>query len=223
MSLKGPLSIIDGPYYLPFVDYTPTLGPRTYVLFDSGDAPFSRYLNSVIIAVSSTALTVTLSSLAVYGLTRFHHRMTWVAIALRLVAVGFFWEAPSSRLPWKFASSSARRPYWRSYLRPASCFPNVRAKATGRCQGPRMGQTFGCYRHRGRTVDLGSWTSPTFDCVDHAAKWVIQSIGRISAWFERCLTRHLHRAMMAPQRSIPIGLQHASLWPSLSRSAGGGV
>jgi len=89
MSLKGPLNIVDSPYHLPFIDYAPNLGPRTYVLFDSGDAPFSRYLNSVIFAVSSTALTVTLSSLAVYGLTRFHHKMTWVAIALRLVAVGF--------------------------------------------------------------------------------------------------------------------------------------
>jgi ABC-type glycerol-3-phosphate transport system permease component len=76
MSLKGPLNIIDGPCCLPLVGYAPTLDAWTHVPFDKSDAPFSRYLNLMIIAVSSTALTVTLGGLAVYGLTRFHHKMS---------------------------------------------------------------------------------------------------------------------------------------------------
>lgn len=86
---ERPLNIIDGPYYLPFVDYIPSLDGWTYILFDSTDVPFSRYLNSVIIAAASTASTVLLGSLAVYGLTRFNHKVPLLAIALSLVAAGF--------------------------------------------------------------------------------------------------------------------------------------
>jgi multiple sugar transport system permease protein len=88
-SLKGPLDIVSGPVYAPFIDYPPSLDAWTYILFNSNDAPLLRYLNSVVVGLTSTALTVTFAGLAVYGLTRFRHVVSWPAIAFVLVAAGF--------------------------------------------------------------------------------------------------------------------------------------
>jgi multiple sugar transport system permease protein len=88
-SLKGPLEIVAGPFYVPFIDYAPSLDAWAYILFDSNDAPLLRYFNSVVVGLTSTALTVALGGLAVYGLTRFRHAMSWLAITLVLVAAGF--------------------------------------------------------------------------------------------------------------------------------------
>jgi multiple sugar transport system permease protein len=87
-SLKGPLEIVTGPVYVPFVDYSPSLDAWTYILFDSDDAPLLRYLNSAVVALTSTALTMFLGGLAVYGLTRFRHAVSWLTIGLALTGVG---------------------------------------------------------------------------------------------------------------------------------------
>jgi multiple sugar transport system permease protein len=70
-SLKGALQIIDGPFYLPFVDYTPLLDAWAYLLANSNDDPLLRYFNSVVLGLTASLLTVLLAGLAVYGLTRF--------------------------------------------------------------------------------------------------------------------------------------------------------
>ncbi len=70
-SLKGPLEIVAGPFYIPFLDYAPSLDAWRYILFDSNDNPLLRYVNSVAVGMASTALTVLLGGLAVYGLTRY--------------------------------------------------------------------------------------------------------------------------------------------------------
>src|SRR5579864_3359635 len=49
-SLKGPLDIVSGPLYLPLVDYSPSTEAWRYILFDSGDRFFHRYLNSIVVA-----------------------------------------------------------------------------------------------------------------------------------------------------------------------------
>ncbi len=88
-SLKRPLEIVAGPFYVPFIDYTPSLDAWAYILFDSHDAPLLRYFNSVIVGLTSTALTLLFGGLAVYGLTRFHHAVSWLPTALVLVGAGF--------------------------------------------------------------------------------------------------------------------------------------
>jgi multiple sugar transport system permease protein len=42
-SLKGPLEIVSGPFYAPFIDYTPSLDAWAYILFDSNDVPRSSW------------------------------------------------------------------------------------------------------------------------------------------------------------------------------------
>jgi multiple sugar transport system permease protein len=97
-SLKGPLDIASGPFYLPFVDFSPSMEAWTYILFDSGDRFFERYLNSIIVASISTALTVSLAAPAVYGLTRYRDT-PWLGLLLGGAAVLMIGAALLSGVP----------------------------------------------------------------------------------------------------------------------------
>jgi multiple sugar transport system permease protein len=70
-SLKGEAEVTAGPFYLPFVDFAPSLGAWRFILFDAYDNLTARYLNSAVIAAASTALTVLTAAMAAYALTRF--------------------------------------------------------------------------------------------------------------------------------------------------------
>jgi multiple sugar transport system permease protein len=87
VSFKGPLEIVDGPFYAPFLDYAPSLDAWRYVLFDSNDNPLLRFFNSALVGLTSTALTVVLGALAVYGLTRFQFAVPLPRIALIIAAL----------------------------------------------------------------------------------------------------------------------------------------
>lgn len=88
-SLKREPDIITGPYYVPLVDFEPTLEAWKRILADPSDTLFSRYFNSAFVASTATILTLLLSGLAVYGLTRFRVALPVLvpvcAIALLLV------------------------------------------------------------------------------------------------------------------------------------------
>jgi multiple sugar transport system permease protein len=87
VSLKGPLDIVDGPFYAPFFDYAPSLDAWRYVLFDSNDNPLLRFFNSAVVGLSSTALTIVLAGLAIYGLTRFPFAIPLPRTALVIAAM----------------------------------------------------------------------------------------------------------------------------------------
>ncbi len=72
-SLKGEAEIMRGPYYVPFVDFTPSLDAWVSILTYANDHLLWRFVNSTVVAVAATALTVLTAGLAVYGLTRFHY------------------------------------------------------------------------------------------------------------------------------------------------------
>jgi multiple sugar transport system permease protein len=127
-SLKGPLEVISGPYYAPFIDYTPSLDAWAYILSDVNDAPLLRYFNSVVVGLMSTALTVGLAGLAVYGLTRFRHTVSWPAIALIIAAATFAGSAI-------FAGSAGFRVVW--VLAAALSIPAaIRSRRYGRAALP---------------------------------------------------------------------------------------
>ncbi len=77
-SLKGDSEIMRGPYYLPFVDFTPSLGAWVSVLDYANDHLLLRFFNSAVVATTSTLLTVLFGGLAVYGLTRFRYAFRWI-------------------------------------------------------------------------------------------------------------------------------------------------
>ena len=77
-SLKGDPEIMRGPYYLPVVDFTPSLDAWVAVLDYANDHLLLRSFNSAVVAVTSTLLTVLFGGLAVYGLTRFRYALQWM-------------------------------------------------------------------------------------------------------------------------------------------------
>jgi multiple sugar transport system permease protein len=86
-SVKLPIHVADGPVYLPFVDYTPSLHAWRYIFVDLGRDTFRPYLNSVIVAVVSTVLAIGAGSLAAYALSRIEFRPRLVSIGLFIVAM----------------------------------------------------------------------------------------------------------------------------------------
>jgi multiple sugar transport system permease protein len=77
-SLKGDREIMRGPYYLPFVDFTPSLDAWFSILDYANDHLLLRFYNSAVVAITSTLLTVIFGGLAVYGLTRFRYGLRWI-------------------------------------------------------------------------------------------------------------------------------------------------
>jgi multiple sugar transport system permease protein len=73
-SLKGETDIMDGPVYLPFIDFTPSLKAWAFILGDTYDNLLPRFFNSAIIGLTSTVITTALGGMAVYGFTRFKWR-----------------------------------------------------------------------------------------------------------------------------------------------------
>ena len=66
-----------GPFYIPFVDFTPTLESWKFILFYPYENLRVRFFNSAVVGLSSTLLTLLLGGMAVYGLTRFRLRLPW--------------------------------------------------------------------------------------------------------------------------------------------------
>lgn len=73
-SLKLPIDVFNGPFYLPFVDFQPSLHAWQYVFGVLGSDVKRAYLNTAGVAFSSATLTLLLGAFAAYGLTRFTYR-----------------------------------------------------------------------------------------------------------------------------------------------------
>jgi len=106
-SLKLPIDVNSGPFYLPYLDFRPTLENWRYIFVDLRDDTFRPYLNTVVIATTSTVLALVIGSMAAYGLARLQYRPRLGAIgvfigcaALATVAIGF-------GVPWVLAVVAA--------------------------------------------------------------------------------------------------------------------
>jgi multiple sugar transport system permease protein len=95
-SFKLPIQVNKGPVYLPFVDFRPSLDAWHYIFVDLRDDTLRPYVNSVVVAVSSSLLAMLLGSAAAYALIRFRYRprvgvvVLFVGfLVLAAVAIGF--------------------------------------------------------------------------------------------------------------------------------------
>ncbi len=69
-SFKTPAAVNNGPFFIPWVDFQPSLHAwRDLFVVDYEDT-LRAYFNSIIIALSSTALSVLVGSMAAYSLSR---------------------------------------------------------------------------------------------------------------------------------------------------------
>ena len=86
-AFKSPPAVFDGPTYVPWYDFTPSLrGVREVLSGERGDV-LRPLLNSTLIGLTATALATLLGSMAAYALVRFEMRVRLVA-ALVFVAAG---------------------------------------------------------------------------------------------------------------------------------------
>jgi multiple sugar transport system permease protein len=86
-SVKLPADVNGGPFYLPWIDFTPSLHAwRELFVFDYDDT-LRAYINSIIIALLATALCVTIGSIAAYALARFQYKPKLAAIALFVLCI----------------------------------------------------------------------------------------------------------------------------------------
>jgi len=106
-SFKLPIDVNSGPFYIPFVDFKPTLENWHYIFFDLRNDTFRPYWNTIVVSISSTLLALFLGATAAYALTRFTYRpkvgaiLTFIGcVALAIVAITF-------GLPWQLAIVAA--------------------------------------------------------------------------------------------------------------------
>jgi multiple sugar transport system permease protein len=102
-SLKQPQEIINGPVYLPFLDFKPTLDSWAYILFNPDDDTWRRYGNSLLVALAATGFTVTIGGLAGYGLARIRVNFTMRAITAPLSAAVLSFSAAAAGAGWRLA------------------------------------------------------------------------------------------------------------------------
>ncbi len=81
-SVKDEDAIMQGPRYLPFGDFVPTLKAWSYILLDRADTIVPSLINSAGTGLIATAVTMVLASMLVFGVTRFASRQSWIMSVL---------------------------------------------------------------------------------------------------------------------------------------------
>jgi multiple sugar transport system permease protein len=94
----------NGPFYVPFVDFKPSLHAWQYILAgDLKNDTFRNYSNTLVIAPTSAALALLLGTGAAYGLTRFQYRPRVGAVLAFIGCLALTIVAISLRAPWQIA------------------------------------------------------------------------------------------------------------------------
>jgi multiple sugar transport system permease protein len=106
-SFKTPYQVDKGPFYIPFVDFQPTLDPWHYILVELGNDTLRPYINTVIVGLSSAVIALILGSTAAYALVRFQYNPRWGIIGLFIGCIGFTLVATALGAPLAIAGASA--------------------------------------------------------------------------------------------------------------------
>jgi multiple sugar transport system permease protein len=90
-SFKPPTAVSGGPTYLPWIDFEPTLQAWIDALSGVRGNFITPFVNSTLIGLSATVLSVALGSMAAYALVRFPFQVRLLAgVAFAVVAIGGF-------------------------------------------------------------------------------------------------------------------------------------
>ncbi|MFK5980076.1 MAG: carbohydrate ABC transporter permease [Rhizobiaceae bacterium] len=107
-SLKEAIDVNTGPFYLPWVDFQPSLHAwRELFIYDYEDTLFA-YLNSIIIAICSTLLCVLIGSMAAYALARIEYKPKFGSILIFVISmVVAFYIVGAYGVDWRLAIAVA--------------------------------------------------------------------------------------------------------------------
>ena len=104
-SLKLPIDVNTGPFYVPFVDFKPSLHAWNYILVgDLSNDTIRPYVNTIVVALASASLALLLGTAAAYGLTRYEYRPRVGAILTFIGCVVLAIVATNLGLPWQAAA-----------------------------------------------------------------------------------------------------------------------
>jgi multiple sugar transport system permease protein len=108
-SFKTPNAVDKGPFYIPFVDFQPTLDAWRYILVELGNDTLRPYINTVIVGLASSVLALVLGSFAAYALVRFTYRprVGMIALGIGSMALAFIAAAIGAPLPLALGSAIA--------------------------------------------------------------------------------------------------------------------
>jgi multiple sugar transport system permease protein len=105
-SLKTPIEVNGGPFYIPFRDFQPTLDSWHYIFFDLRDDTLRPYLNTVVVGLSSTSIAILLGSMAAYGMVRMRYRVRLGAVASFVAGLAVAVAAVVAGAPWVLGAAA---------------------------------------------------------------------------------------------------------------------
>lgn len=107
-SFKLPIDVNTGPFYIPFVDFKPSLHAWDYILVgDLANDTRRNFLNTLIVAPISAGLALFLGTAAAYALIRFEYRPRLGAILSFIVCLALAIFAITLGAPWQISLISA--------------------------------------------------------------------------------------------------------------------
>ncbi len=105
-SFKVEVQVDSGPYFLPFIDFKPTLAAWNFMLLQNNT--LGPYLNSIVVALSSTLLALLIGALAAYALVRIRFQVKLAAVATFLaLLVAVVIAVAALGVPWPVAVAAA--------------------------------------------------------------------------------------------------------------------
>jgi multiple sugar transport system permease protein len=105
-SFKIEVQVDSGPYYLPFVDFKPTVEAWSFMLLKNNT--LGPYLNSIVVALGSTLLALLIGSLAAYALVRIRFQVKLAAVLTFIVlVVAVILAVAALEVPWAVATATA--------------------------------------------------------------------------------------------------------------------
>ena len=105
-SFKIEVEVDSGPNYIPFLDFKPTLDAWNFMLLQNNT--IGPYINSVVVALSSTVLALLIGSLAAYALVRIRFQVKLAAILTFLaLLVAVIVAVAAFGIPWPVSTAIA--------------------------------------------------------------------------------------------------------------------
>jgi multiple sugar transport system permease protein len=107
-SLKLPIQVAQGPFYIPFVDFQPSLDAWYYILAgDLSHDTLRTYANTLVVAPTSAMLALLFGTAAAYGLVRFEYRPRVGAVVSFIGCVVLTIIVVVLSVPWQIAVAAS--------------------------------------------------------------------------------------------------------------------
>src|SRR5688572_178896 len=109
-SFKISSQVAEGPFYIPFVDFKPSLDAWKYILVgDLSQDTIRNFSNTVIVAPTSALIALALGATAAYALVRFEYHPRIGAILTFIGCIILSIVAISLGVPWQVALAVSDR------------------------------------------------------------------------------------------------------------------